>query len=1626
MKRSKPRQARSTQQRSFKPQLEFLEVRNLLASTATQLWQGLAANPQHTGDYVSAVSQTGVNLYPAQPNYTIRWDNALDVDPQYNAQNQLLATYGSPLVTLGGEALLPVKLSATGDDPSGVNYYIEARNPTTDSLDWSTSTDYVGPPEPAGTWTPSFGPALAVIPNVGERLYFPGPGGTVYFIDNPDNTNGTITGQFAFYGMASYLINQVALNGEVYINTPITADSQGNIYFGYFVTVPGNPLALKSGIARIAPNGTGTYVFAGQAANDSVNITKAATNVAPALSPNGQNVYAVVDNVGNPNNNGGNSNLGTISYLVELNSTTLAPIKQVLLKDPSAPTKTAIVDEDSTASPVVGPDGDVYFGVYGSSPTSHDGRGWLLHYSASLAAKTPGSFGWDETPTIVPSQYVTGYSGTSTYLIFSQYNDYLNVGSGKGNNQIALLDPGATQADPIDGKTTVMKQIALAASPTTAAHGGLTEWSTNSAAFDPGFNNGTTNNLLSGNPSIFVTNEDGLMFRWDLTLAVQDTGSKISPNPSFTQGIVLNSGVVQAYTPTLIGNDGTVYAVSNATVFAVGLPEVTVNDVTVTETKAQPNYAVFTVSLSGPYPYPITMNFATVDGVPPGGSIPPGPGSFEVAEGSADNLPFPDYKSSGLQSLTFTPGQVYRTVSVPIYFDPARVASKFFSLVVSNAYDPKNNIIIPAVKSAGICQIEDDHLVPGIIITGTSVYSVSTGPVIATFNVTLTDPTANTVTVNYTTESGTAFASQYQPTSGTLAFAPGQTNQQIYVLVDAQSKPLPDTEFFMDLTKPVNAFLVYPPGPSVPVLESAPCIIQNSVNQLSINNPPTVVNGPGSTATATFTVTLNPAVASNGNHVFPITVDYQTIDGSAIAGVNYVAAEGTLTFNPSGNTNPITQTISITVINNGLYDVDKDFSIVLSNPINGYISNDTGTVTIHSPLAPPTVSIGNVTAENLTNGNNTTFSFPITLSALSNAPVTITYNTVSGAPYTATPGVDYLKVDPTTIVIPAGATSMSVPVTVFGHTGTADNQLTFGVQLSNPVNASIGTGTGTGTIDNEYPGPLVNIVPLVTLVDTNKKQNMVFNVTLSGVKTSNTVTVSYTTQDNTALAGTDYTLTSGTLTFNPGVLVQKITVPILAAGLPQPDKTFNVNISNAQNATLGTTTQAVGYLQNGNSLLSISAPAALVDGTDPTKTTNMTFTVTLKTPPSVPVTVNYATQDGVVTNLLANAGFEAPVAGANTNPSSWTLTNPNEEAYLSATYAFDGAQSLQEGGTSAVYQSFTVTPGTSYTGSVYAMTPATVPTATDGQLTGPEGGYLQIIFLDANGNVINPNQAPYTINVLNATSAAGGPLSPNVGNQGWNFFTTTAVAPANAVTAQFALGTAPITGIPGIAQGAVYWDDAQFNATAYPAHAAVDYVPQRGTLTFGAGITTLTINVPIIGKSWADASRFFQVILSGPVNAIVNGNANSAIGIIQDQVAAPQVAISNVYNTDGSAGFRIYNFVVELSAPSAQGISIQYGTSDGDAAGDPVAIGSATNPAAFNYLSTFGVGYLAPFQTVGVISIAVFGASNTAVKPPLKTDFLTFTTSIGVLIPGQATIAPGLGAGVGYIFDDSWTNSPPQ
>ena len=491
-------------------------------------WDGYAGDGQHAAD--SAVA--------SQSLLGVRWETPVDLMPQLSGSD-LLIHYGSPVISSGNTVVVPVKTGATG------GFELKGIDGGTGAVEWTQGTDYLLPGQSVGAtsrWTPSYGPALS-----GETLFYAGAGGTVYQRTSVDDASASVTTQLAFFGsLGTYAANAAAYNAGVSICTPITADGKGDIYFGY-QTSASAPGGLSSGIARISASGVGSFFPASALMVNGVSagMSEVATNCAPAVSADGSTVYVAM--------NTGNFGAGR---LVALNAATMKPTASVALMDPKTGGN-ALVPNEGSASPTIGPDGDVYFGVYDAAGTS---RGWLEHFSADLSVQKPtGGFGWDDTASVVPASMVPSYHGTSTYLLMTKYNNYAETG-GDGNNMLAIVDPNATEVDTRPnsigaGGATIMKTVLTISSPTADGDlvavdpGAVTEWCINTAVVDP------------ATDSVLVNNEDGHLYRWDLG------------TDTLTQAVQITAGVGEAYTPTLMGPDGTVYAINDGVLFAVGVPE---------------------------------------------------------------------------------------------------------------------------------------------------------------------------------------------------------------------------------------------------------------------------------------------------------------------------------------------------------------------------------------------------------------------------------------------------------------------------------------------------------------------------------------------------------------------------------------------------------------------------------------------------------------------------------------------------------------------------------------------------------------------------------------------------------------------------------------------------------------------------------------------------------------------------------------------------------------------------------------------------------------------------------------------------------------------------------------------
>jgi dipeptidyl aminopeptidase/acylaminoacyl peptidase len=322
-----------------------------------------------------------------------------------------------------------------------------------------------------------------------------------------------------------------------------------------------------------------------------------------------------------------------------------------------------------------------------------------------------------------------------------------------------------------------------------------------------------------------------------------------------------------------------------------------------------------------------------------------------------------------------------------------------------------------------------------------------------------------------------------------------------------------------------------------------------SVPTLTVS-PVSVVEG----TAATVAIQLNRPLPD------PVTVTVTTSGGSASAGLDYQILNVTRTFGAT------TTTVSVTVqiLEDTVDELNETVGIAVSGAT---VAPASGTVTIADNDPAPRISVPDMTVPESGSAGLT-----VRLDRTSSRPVTVTVATGGG---TATPGVDYQPVevtwtfDPNTI-----ATTLSVPI--FADT-TQEPDETIGVTLSNPVNATIGDGTGVITIaDDDAPRITVDDTTVENL--TPGLPATAFVAVRLNVPASQPVTVDYATADGTATGGVDFVRTRGELTFEPGEQTAIVEIRVASDGDAATVEQFFVDLTDPVGAVLADSRATVTLL----------------------------------------------------------------------------------------------------------------------------------------------------------------------------------------------------------------------------------------------------------------------------------------------------------------------------------------------------------------------------------------------------------------------------------------------------------------
>jgi hypothetical protein len=212
------------------------------------------------------------------------------------------------------------------------------------------------------------------------------------------------------------------------------------------------------------------------------------------------------------------------------------------------------------------------------------------------------------------------------------------------------------------------------------------------------------------------------------------------------------------------------------------MPTLAINGVSLAEGNTGTKLARFMVTLSTASTSTVTVQYATADGTATAGS---------------------DYIAT-TGTLTFALGVTQQTISVTVNGDTLVESDETFTVNLSAPV----NASLAVSQGTGTILNDDTASLPSLSINNVSQFEGNGGTSAFTFTASLSAASQNTVTVQFASADGTATAgSDYVATSGTLSFAPGQTQQTISVVVNGDIVYEPDESFFINLTNPTNATL---------------------------------------------------------------------------------------------------------------------------------------------------------------------------------------------------------------------------------------------------------------------------------------------------------------------------------------------------------------------------------------------------------------------------------------------------------------------------------------------------------------------------------------------------------------------------------------------------------------------------------------------------------------------------------------------------------------------------------------------------------------------------------------------------------------------------------------------------
>jgi len=412
---------------------------------------------------------------------------------------------------------------------------------------------------------------------------------------------------------------------------------------------------------------------------------------------------------------------------------------------------------------------------------------------------------------------------------------------------------------------------------------------------------------------------------------------------------------------------------------------------------------------------------------------------------------------------------------------------------------------------------------------------------------------------------------------------------------------------------PILAVSTYGRGVFETEIEYEGASAQISIGDIVINE-----GDEGETRSVEFRVQLQDASR------FPVTVNYESVDGTALVSDNdYSGVSGTLTFQENS-----VQYISVDIMGDGKREENEVFSLELSEGSDGVIiagSPASCMIADDDNSEMPSVALS-TDSDNLDEDSGRV-EITATLSSSCDNEVSVYLDLAGSA---LGDGIDY-SVSSRVITIPAGETSGFVSLTgVSDEIYEGDEDIA--IAVATVVNAlDSGSSVDLMLKDGDLE-PQIIINDITVTEGDEAGVTGVFNITLSVVSTS-IVSVDYSTVNNTAKADSDYVGKSGTITFNAGESIKKISIDIIGDAHHEEEESFFLHLSEADGGRLTSKSDGECLIVD-NDLpepAHLSINSIVIREGDSPDYYDARFEVVLSGSRDFPVAIDYNTEDGTAT-----------------------------------------------------------------------------------------------------------------------------------------------------------------------------------------------------------------------------------------------------------------------------------------------------------------------------------------------------------------------------------------------------------